>query len=100
MDEARLPYLIKEIFKINCLFSNNVLVLLFRTKSSTNFLTMFFILSEMARGSSLGRERVILVPGPNGITAMSQQHPGGHQEELNQELLAVSSKKFICFAQY
>ena len=38
----------------------------------------------------LGRERVVLVPGPNnGITAMQQQHPG-HQEELNQELLAVS----------
>lgn len=48
----------------------------------------------MAHGSSLGRERVILVPGPNGITAMSQQHPGGHQEELNQELLAVSFHYF------
>lgn len=41
----------------------------------------------MARGS-IGRERMI--SGVGGISSSHQQQPGGHQEELNNELLQVS----------
>lgn len=47
---------------------------------------LFFVFSEMARGS-IGRERML-----SGVVGISshQPPPVGHQEDLNNELLAVS----------
>lgn len=51
----------------------------------------------MARGS-IGRERMI--SGVGGISSSHQQQPGGHQEELNNELLQVSRQLFIEYSVY
>lgn len=62
---------------------------LIRLFNVTNYLNLRIYLAEMARGS-IGRERMLA--GVVGISAHQPPASGGHQEDLNNELLAVSLK--------
>lgn len=44
----------------------------------------------MARDSAVGRERVLIVPGNLTLDNAANQHAGGSQTDLNQQILEVS----------
>lgn len=50
-----------------------------------------FLLAEMARDSAVGRERVLIVPGSLALDSAPNQHAGASQNELNQQILEVST---------
>lgn len=54
---------------------------------------LLLCISEMARDSAVGRERVLIVPGSLQLENAANQHTGGPQNDINQQILDVSSHR-------
>lgn len=52
---------------------------------------LLLCISEMARDSAVGRERVLIVPGSLQLENAANQHTGVPQNDINQQILEVSS---------
>lgn len=55
----------------------------------------------MARDSAVGRERILVVPSSLALdNSSNNQHVGGAQNDLNQQILEVSQSNVLFFHSY
>ncbi len=53
---------------------------------------IFFLVTDMARDTAVGREHVLIVPSSLTLDGGSPQQSGMAQNDINQQILEVSGK--------
>lgn len=54
----------------------------------------------MARDSSVGRERILLVPGSLALDGSAQQQQQPVQADINHQIMEVSLQKYTCVVEF